>query len=680
MELLSDSAIKDRLSDFIKGFTDLSNRPKYRARLVNAIQRNTNSIVVDFQDIFRFDSNLAIELTNNPMKYLDTFSKASLDILKQEDPDYAKKVEKFFVVRLRNLPEKLPLRKLDVNLLGKLASITGIVVRVSEVKPYMLEAAWVCPKDDITMVVQKERLLTKPVRCIECDEEEYFKLDELKSAYINYQILRVQELPEELPPGQLPRQLDIKLYGDIVDVARPGDRVIVIGILKAEEDFTMRGGRLRTFSAILEGNQVDVLGKAPEDIVIEKTDELKFKDLAKRPDWIKTIISSFSPSIFGHNLLKEAILLLIVGAPQTALPDGTTIRGDMNILLIGDPGTAKSELLKYSARIAPRGLYTSGKGSSAAGLTAAVVREKNGMLMLEAGAVVLADQGICAIDEFDKMGNTDRQALHEAMEQQTVSVAKGGIVVTLNARTSILAAANPLLGTYDPYKNLSDNINLPSPLLTRFDLIFIIRDVPERAIDEQIASHIMTLHRLRSFAQKPPLDIEFLKKYLLYCKNINPTLTEEAEKMIIKFYLEMRSQTEGQAVPVTPRQLEALIRLATARARLLLRDEVTAEDAAEAATLTKGMLYTVAVDQKTGKIDMGAITGVTATERSKLEIVFDKYKDLAGPTNEPVELNGMIKAMVDSGKFNEVDARMYFSQLEQKGLFYMIKPGYYRRV
>jgi replicative DNA helicase Mcm len=470
------------------------------------------------------------------------------------------------------------------------------------------------------------------------------------------------------------------LFGDIVDIARPGDRVIVIGILKAEEDFTMRGGRLRTFSAILEGNQVDVLGKAPEDIVIEKTDEMKFKDLAKRPDWIRTIISSFSPSIFGHDLLKEAILLLIVGAPQTVLPDGTTIRGDMNVLLIGDPGTAKSELLKYSARIAPRGLYTSGKGSSAAGLTAAVVREKNGMLMLEAGAVVLADQGICAIDEFDKMGNTDRQALHEAMEQQTVSVAKGGIVVTLNARTSILAAANPLLGTYDPYKNLSDNINLPSPLLTRFDLIFIIRDVPERAIDEQIASHIMTLHRLRSFAQKPPLDIEFMKKYLLYCKSITPILTEEAEKMIIKFYLELRSQTEGQAVPVTPRQLEALIRLATARARLLLRDEVTAEDAAEAATLTKGMLYTVAVDQKTGKIDMGTITGVTATERSKLEIVFDKYKDLAGPTNEPVELNSLIKAMVDSGKFTEVDARVYFSQLEQKGLFYMIKPGYYKRV
>ena len=680
MEILSDSAIKDRLSDFIKGFTDLSNRPKYRARLVNAIQRNTNSIVVDFQDIFRFDSNLAIELTNNPTKYLDTFSKAALDILKQEDPDYAKKVEKYFVVRLRNLPEKFPLRKLDVNLLGKLASITGIVVRVSEIKPYMLQAAWVCPEEHITMVVQKERLLRKPVKCIECDEEEYFKLEELKSIYINHQILRVQELPEELPPGQLPRQLDIKLYGDIVDIARPGDRVIVIGILKAEEDFTMRGGRLRTFSAILEGNQVDVLGKAPEDTVIEKTDEMKFKDLAKRPDWIRTIISSFSPSIFGHELLKEAILLLIVGAPQTVLPDGTTIRGDMNILLIGDPGTAKSELLKYSTRIAPRGLYTSGKGSSAAGLTAAVVREKNGMLMLEAGAVVLADQGICAIDEFDKMGNTDRQALHEAMEQQTVSVAKGGIVVTLNARTSILAAANPLLGTYDPYKNLSDNINLPSPLLTRFDLIFIIRDVPERAIDEQIASHIMTLHRLRSFAQKPPLDIEFMKKYLLYCKSINPILTEEAEKMIIKFYLELRSQTEGQAVPVTPRQLEALIRLATARARLLLRDEVTAEDAAEAATLTKGMLYTVAVDQKTGKIDMGTITGVTATERSKLEIVFDKYKDLAGPTNEPVELNSLIKAMIDSGKFNEVDARMYFSQLEQKGLFYMIKPGYYKRV
>jgi len=301
------------------------------------------------------------------------------------------------------------------------------------------------------------------------------------------------------------------------------------------------------------------------------------------------------------------------------------------------------------------------------------------MLMLEAGAVVLADQGICAIDEFDKMSSTDRQALHEAMEQQTVSVAKGGIVVTLNARTSILSAANPLLGKYDPYKNLAENINLPSPLLTRFDLIFVIRDVPERAVDEQIASHIMAIRRSRTFVQKPPLDIDFLRKYLLYCKNIQPVITPEAERMLIDFYLEMRSQVESQAIPVTPRQLESLIRLAIARARLLLRNEVTKEDAAEAITLTKNMLYTVAIDKKTGKIDMGTITGVTASERSKLEIVFQKYKELAGPANEPVELNTLIKSIVETGKFNEVEAKIYFSQLEQKGVFYMVKPGYYRR-
>jgi len=679
MEVSSDSRLKENFSNFIRSQLDESNQPKYRFQLNNIIQRNSNSLIIDYSDLSKYDSDLAAASTKDPNKYLEMFSKSSFELLKEVDPDYAKKVEKYFIVRLRNLPEKFPLRKLDVSTLSTLVAITGIVVRVSEVKPYLIEAAWVCPNDHVTFVPQRERIVKKPAKCIECDEMDNFKLDDFKGTYINYQVLRVQELPEELPPGQLPRQLDIRLYGDTVDIARPGDRVIVTGILKAEEEFSLRGGRLRTFNALLEGNHVEVLGKAPEDVMIEKADELKFRELARRPDWMKTVVSSFSPSIYGHDLLKEAILLLIVGAPQITLPDGTTLRGDVNILLIGDPGTAKSELLKYSVRLAPRGLYTSGKGTTAAGLTAAVVREKSGMLMLEAGAIVLADQGICAIDEFDKMTSTDRQALHEAMEQQTVSVAKGGIVVTLNARTSILSAANPLLGKYDPYKNLAENINLPSPLLTRFDLIFIIRDVPERVVDEQIASHIMAIRSSRSFVQKPPLDIVFLRKYLLYCKNISPTITPEAEKMMIDFYLEMRTQTESQAIPVTPRQLESLIRLSMARARLLLRNEVTKDDVAEAITLTKNMLYTVAIDRKTGKMDMGTITGTPASERSKLEIIFQKYKELAGPTNEPVELNGLIKSIVETGKFNEVEARMYFSQLEQKGVFYMVKPGYYRR-
>jgi len=679
LEVSSDSYLKEKFSSFIRSQLDESNQPKYRIQLGNIIQRNSNSLVIDYSDLSKYDSDLAAASTKDPNKYLEMFSRSAFELLKEEDPDYAKKVEKYFIVRLRNLPERNPLRKLDVSTLSTLVAITGIVVRVSEVKPYLIEAAWVCPFKHVTFVPQRERIVKKPEKCIECDETENFKLDDFKGTYINYQILRVQELPEELPPGQLPRQLDIRLYGDTVDIARPGDRVIVTGVLKAEEEFSLRGGRLRTFNALLEGNHVEVLGKAPEDVIIEKTDELKFRELARRPDWVNMLVSSFSPSIYGHNSLKEAILLLIVGAPQITLPDGTTLRGDVNILLIGDPGTAKSELLKYSTRLAPRGLYTSGKGTTAAGLTAAVVREKSGMLMLEAGAIVLADQGICAIDEFDKMTNIDRQALHEAMEQQTVSVAKGGIVVTLNARTSILSAANPLLGKYDPYKNVAENINLPSPLLTRFDLIFIIRDVPERSVDEQIASHIMAIRSSRSFVQKPPLDIAFLRKYLLYCKSTNPIITPEAEKMMIDFYLEMRTQTESQAIPVTPRQLEALIRLSMARARLLLRNEVTKDDVAVAITLTKNMLYTVAVDKKTGKIDMGTITGTPASERSKLEIIFQKYKELAGPTNEAVELNGLIKSIVETGKFNEVEAKKLFSHLEQQGVFYMVKPGYYRR-
>ena len=220
-------------------------------------------------------------------------------------------------------------------------------------------------------------------------------------------------------------------------------------------------------------------------------------------------------------------MLLAVGSPQVTLPDGQTLRGDINILLVGDPGTAKSEFLKYISRLAPRALYTSGRGSTAAGLTAAVVKETNGMMMLEAGAVVLADQGIACIDEFDKMKPEDRSVLHEVMEQQTVSVAKGGIVAMLNARTSILAAANPVYGRYDPYKNLYENINLPIPLLTRFDLIYVVRDVPDKEGDEKLAEHILEIRRKSSYKLAPPIDFMLLRKYIAYTKRINPALSEE---------------------------------------------------------------------------------------------------------------------------------------------------------
>ncbi len=274
----------------------------------------------------------------------------------------------------------------------------------------------------------------------------------------------------------------------------------------------------KLFTQRIEANFVEQISRRPEEQSVSRDEEETIRAIASAPGAYDRLVASVAPAIFGHELHKEAALLLMVGSPQKALPDGTTLRGDINVLLVGDPGTAKSELLKYVSRVAPRGLFTSGRGSTAAGLTAAVVKEKNGMMMLEAGATVLADLGVACIDEFDKLRDEDRSALHEVMEQQTCSIAKGGIIATLNARTSIFAAANPDNGKYDPYKNILDNVSLPIPLLTRFDLIFIIRDQPDQAEDETVARHILDLRAKSSFPVTPPIEFDLLKKYIIYAK------------------------------------------------------------------------------------------------------------------------------------------------------------------
>jgi len=392
------------------------------------------------------------------------------------------------------------------------------------------------------------------------------------------------------------------------------------------------------------------------------------------------LIDSFAPHIQGHALIKEAILLLITGSTQRVLQDGTKIRGDINIFLVGDPGTAKSEMLKFCARIAPRGLYTSGRGSTAAGLTAAVIRDKTGIMMLEAGAVVLGDQGLVCIDEFDKMKPEDRSALHEVMEQQTASIAKGGIVATLNARTSILAAANPMYGKYDPFKNITENVNLPIPLLTRFDLIFVVRDIPSREKDTKIAKHIINLHSPTGAATRSLIDADILTKYLAYSKRLKPVLTKEAEEKILEYYMKMRNVDSEDMITVTPRQLEGLIRLATARARLLMKNQVEAEDAERAIFLIQSMLQDAGVDVNTGKVDLGVLQGRAHSEVSKMQLFMDVLKSLEGENKTAVEEKLFTQELMKTGKFTEEEARNYIRKMLREASIYESKPGHYNRV
>jgi len=319
--------------------------------------------------------------------------------------------------------------------------------------------------------------------------------------------------------------------------------------------------------------------------------------------------------------------------------------------------------------------------STAAGLSAAVIREKN-VFMLEAGVVVLADQGIACIDEFDKMRPEDRSALHEQMEQQIITVAKGGIYATLNARTAILAAANPLLGKYNPFQNLTENIALPIPLLTRFDIIFIIKDTPTPAEDERLASHILAVHRKHGYNVPPPIEFSLLKKYIAYAKKITPSLTKESEERIKDFYLDLRRRGSADQIGATPRTLESLIRLATARARILLRDQVTEEDALSAIALMNKMVEDVLTDQETKtRADFGVLLGRPAGERGKLATAIEVLKRLEGTDKRPVERRAFKEELLKTTKFaDDEDAEKVIKSMFKEGLIYESKPGFFRRV
>ncbi|MDG6939322.1 MAG: minichromosome maintenance protein MCM [Nitrososphaerota archaeon] len=677
----SAGTISDQLDMFLRSFKSSDGSEKYIARVDRMIADGQTSVRIDYEDLLSYDAELATSLIANPDGILHDFKDAALQVVRTENIAYADRIEKELEIRITGLIDKLPLRGVSARSLDRLVALSGMVVRTSEVKPKVLVATFRDPNDHATNVVQLTSTLKKPERCAECDETKNFELDTKLSRFTDYQSIRLQELPEELPPGQLPQSIDAELLGDLVNRARPGDRVVVTGVVRADPESAIGAGRQTTFRTRLETNDLDVRGKELEQIMITPDDEAAIRRIAESPTAYEDLIKSVSPSIYGFETQKEAALLVLVGAPQRSLPDQTTIRGDLNLLLVGDPGTAKSELLKYVARLAPRGLYTTGRGSTAAGLTAAVVKEKSGLMMLEAGAVVLADLGVACIDEFDKMRPEDRGVLHEVMEQQTVSVAKGGIVATLNARTSILAAANPLLGRYDPYKNIYENVNLPIPLLTRFDTIFIVRDNPDRTTDERLATHILETHRSRQFIVPPPIEFDLLRKYIAYAKKIEPLLLPEAESKLLEFYLEMRGMgAQDNMITVTPRQLEALVRLATARARVLLRDKVTEEDALQAISIMRRMLGTVGIDVKTGKIDIGVIQGRPSSERTLIELAMEVFKGLQGPERTPVQVKDFVDSLEKTGKFNREEARKMVNMLYKLGQIYEIKPDLYSRI
>jgi replicative DNA helicase Mcm len=674
---------------FLQDFRDSTGVFKYRERIFRMTHMMQKSLVVDFSDVILYDRELARHIEEEPDKALEEFSSALMEYLEKEQPEYKEVVGKVYV-RIRQPPRVLKIRELTSDYIGKFVAVEGIVTRVTRVEAKLVKAHYIhiTPDGDIHEFDFPEHgemgeRIEKPVVCPVCGRTGRFEIDLEKSKFVDWQKVVVQERPEEIPPGQIPRSIEVVLTGDLVDSARPGDRALITGVLRVMPTQAVQKAMGRSvFSFYIEANHVDVQQKVLEEIEITREDEEKIRELARDP-WVREkIVASIAPSIYGYYDIKEAIALLLFGGVPKVMPDGTRIRGDIHVLLVGDPGTAKSQLLQYTARIAPRGIYTSGKGSTAAGLTATVLRDKNtGEYYLEAGAMVIADGGVAAIDEIDKMREEDRSAIHEALEQQTVSIAKAGIVARLNARASVLAAGNPRFGRYDLTQPISKNIDLPPTILSRFDLIFVIQDIPSPEKDRRLARHILGVHSDIEKA-KPFIDPQLLKKYVSYArKYVRPQLTPEAMRLIEEFYVAMRKGgIKGEdlksppPIAITPRQLEGLIRLAEAHAKMALKDKVTIEDVEEAIRLMYTTLRKVGFDIESKTIDIDVLeTGVSRSKREKMK-EFVRFLNETFEQVPEIEVSQLVKLAREKG-FEKDFVYEMIQYLKNNGELYEPMPG-----
>ncbi|MDH5401930.1 MAG: minichromosome maintenance protein MCM [Candidatus Heimdallarchaeota archaeon] len=683
--------------NFFKNFQSDDGNFKYVNRINRMIRDGERSLVIDYEDLVLIDDayeyDLASTLLDKPHLMLDEGSKALAEHVKMENADYfweIKHERDNFFLRFSNTPNIIHIRDLRANHVDSWKWIEGIIVRTTEIKSIVTHAVFYCVDEKHTIDLYfEDGIFNKPNKCndLSCKAKE-FVLDHYHSKMIDWQYITVQERPEDLPPGASPKSVPCRLTDDIVDIVRPGDRVQLGGIIRSRPSKLLKKGQVLTFDIWMDVNFIESTNKEDEFTDISPEEEKQFLDMALDPKIHEHLIDSIAPAIHGLREVKEAAMYMLFGGVDKQFPDGFSTRGQPNVLIVGDPGVAKSQLLRYVQSIAPRGLYTSGKGSSAAGLTAAITRDpETSEITLEAGAMVLADRGVCLIDEFDKMNENDRSAIHEAMEQHTVSVAKAGIVATLNARTGVLAAANPKYGRYEPHRTFSENVNLTPAILSRFDLVFILQDEPNEQNDSILADHILKLHRYHGSTQsiKPPMNEETLKKYISYAKrNYNPALLPEATELLEEFYVTMRNSYgksgesgKSDRVTITARQLEGIIRLAEARARAALRTQVTKNDAQKSIDIMKYSLSHIAKDPETGQADIDALySGQTGTKRTKLTKLMSIIDFLSRESGGPFSQENLIQEAKDQGLTQEYVMGV-IQQMRRDGTLYQPKPGWF---
>ncbi|OHS93607.1 MCM2/3/5 family protein [Tritrichomonas foetus] len=657
-----DYAVKKRLSHFLRTFT-LEKVSIYRDQLVQCVHDPNPYIEVNLDHLSAYNDELGHLVFDDPVRCLGLLESAAYDFAKDLIGE-----ENCPPIQVLVTTSTTPMKIRDINssFISKLVVVPGLVIGTSPVTPRATQITAVCTscKHQLTIRCNSDGF-TLPRKCQRqsesaggpasaggaCPLDPYVVVPDF-SKFADFQFLKIQEAPEDVPPGEMPRPISATVDRALANASIPGSRNLFVAIYEMHQyKGNTQRPLLRVVGLMSPQKQAEVADSRPPTNVFKTR---------------KDIVEALAPEIYGMDDVKLAIACQLFAGVQKVLPDKSRRRGDINVLLFGDPSVGKSQLLKFAHRVAPIGVYTSGKGSSAAGLTASVIRHSStGEFILEGGAMVLADGGIVCIDEFDKMRNTDRVAIHEAMEQQTISIAKAGITAVLNTRTAVLAAANPVMGRFDDLKSARDNIDFQTTILSRFDLIFVLKDVRDEERDSKTVEHVMKVHKTADDTNSNQPTINELKSYITYARRkCRPVISEGAINLLKNEYVKMRSSVDNrESIPITVRQLEALVRISEALAKMELSDECKEEHVKEAIRLFKVSTFDAA---NRGVIaPEGAVTEEQRKEAERIEAYINRRCPIGSKIPEAALLNELQKIFSDFCIIRVLQTMLYTGQFEQ---------------